>query len=79
MCRLETEGTKYGCGHYIITRKLRKIDCESQWCYHSRRHRNPCHNCSCDRYYGPDASETITAVRPEFCPECYPFYSQRRR
>ncbi|KAL7281199.1 hypothetical protein ACG7TL_004507 [Trametes sanguinea] len=65
--------------HYIITRKLRKIDCENQWCFHSRRHRNPCHNCQCDRYFGPDASETVTAVRPEFCPECYPYYSQRRR
>ncbi|KAH9858630.1 hypothetical protein C2E23DRAFT_880092 [Lenzites betulinus] len=79
MCRLETEGTKYGCGHYIITKKLRKLDCENQWCIHSVMHRNPCHGCACDRYFGPDASETITAVRPEFCPECYPYYSKRRR
>ncbi|KAI0743904.1 hypothetical protein C8Q80DRAFT_1272532 [Daedaleopsis nitida] len=79
MCCLETEGTKYGCGHYIITKKLRKIDCENAFCYNSRRHRNPCHDCMCDRYFGPDASETITAVRSEFCPECYPYFGQRRR
>ena len=31
------------------------------------------------QYFGPDASETVTAVKPEFCPECYPYYNQRRR
>ncbi|KAH9940507.1 uncharacterized protein BXZ73DRAFT_98934 [Epithele typhae] len=75
MCNLDTEGAKYDCGHYIITRKLRKIDCESPYCYNSRRHPNPCPGCSCDRYFGPDASEKVIAVYRGYCPECAPYYA----
>ncbi|KAI0930316.1 hypothetical protein AcW1_009044 [Taiwanofungus camphoratus] len=78
MCNLITEGTKYGCGHYIIERKTGKIDCNNPYCTFSVRHRNPCVNCTCERFYGPDAKETVLAVRPEFCPECKPWYQANR-
>ncbi|THH18755.1 hypothetical protein EW146_g2294 [Bondarzewia mesenterica] len=41
MCNLETEGTKYGCGHYVITKKLRKIDCNNRYCIWSSSTREP--------------------------------------
>ncbi|OCH85809.1 hypothetical protein OBBRIDRAFT_283706 [Obba rivulosa] len=74
MCNLETEGTKYICGHYIITKKLCKHDCWNPRCIHSASHPNPCHNCQCDRYLGPDLKETVTASSRDFCPECKPWY-----
>ncbi|CAL1707540.1 unnamed protein product [Somion occarium] len=74
MCNLHTEGTKYGCGHYVITRKVSKIDCNNPYCALSRAHRNPCHGCMHDHYYGPDASETITARTSEFCDECHAYW-----
>ncbi|KAI0930317.1 hypothetical protein AcV5_007067 [Taiwanofungus camphoratus] len=52
MCNLITEGTKYGCGHYIIERKTGKIDCNNPYCTFSVRHRNPCVNCTCERVRG---------------------------
>lgn len=33
-----SEGTQHGCGHYIITKKLRKDDCNSRFCIFSARH-----------------------------------------
>lgn len=79
MCNLITDGYKYSCGHYIIEHKLSKIDCDNQYCIYSKRHRNPCLNCSCDRFYGPDASETVLGVRKDFCPECKPWYRRDGR
>ncbi|KAG9316354.1 hypothetical protein JVU11DRAFT_2387 [Chiua virens] len=70
MCNLETEGTKYGCGHYIATRKVRKIDCGSPYCVHSNRHPRNCSDSHCERYLGPDSKETITLTTPEYCPSC---------
>lgn len=35
--------------HYIITRKLSKIDCNSRRCVHSANHRKPCHDCCCEK------------------------------
>ncbi|KDQ53482.1 hypothetical protein JAAARDRAFT_425687 [Jaapia argillacea MUCL 33604] len=82
MCNLETEGTKYGCGHYVVTRKVRKIDCRSQYCINSVKHSNPCPGCQCERYFGPDAKETVTAVSKEYCDQCHYWYrgagAQRR-
>ncbi|EIW63113.1 uncharacterized protein TRAVEDRAFT_43419 [Trametes versicolor FP-101664 SS1] len=79
MCCLDTEGTRYFCGHYIITKKLRKHDCQSPWCWNSIRHRCPPNSgCSCDRYFGPDANETVTEVSPDFCPECAPHFGPKR-
>ncbi|KAH9948997.1 hypothetical protein B0H21DRAFT_689082, partial [Amylocystis lapponica] len=74
---LRSEGTKYACGHYIIERKTGKVDCNNDRCTKSVRHRNPCPNCTCERYYGPDAKETITSVSKNFCPECSPWYKGR--
>ena len=33
-----SEGTLHSCGHYIITKKLRKDDCNSKFCIFSARH-----------------------------------------
>ncbi|KZT71033.1 hypothetical protein DAEQUDRAFT_764257 [Daedalea quercina L-15889] len=77
MCNLHTEGYKYACGHYIIENKKAKVDCGSPWCVHSRKHRTPCPNCACEKYYGPDASETVLGLRPGFCPECRPWYKNQ--
>ncbi|KJA19913.1 hypothetical protein HYPSUDRAFT_204167 [Hypholoma sublateritium FD-334 SS-4] len=82
MCRLHTEGTQHGCGHYIITKKLRKDDCDSRFCIFSARHpRADCPSCPhCTRYLGPDASETITLRTAAFCRECeYWFHGPGRR
>ncbi|KAF8161098.1 hypothetical protein B0H34DRAFT_366145 [Crassisporium funariophilum] len=72
MCRLHTEGTQHGCGHYIITRKVMKEDCLSRFCINSNYHQeNNCPHCpNCKRYFDPDAKETITVRSPEFCREC---------
>ncbi|TFK75425.1 hypothetical protein BDN72DRAFT_738046, partial [Pluteus cervinus] len=70
-----SEGTKHGCGHYIITRKLAKIDCRSQYCLHSVNHASNCPHCpSCDRYLGPDHSETVTQTTTEYCTACAYWY-----
>ncbi|THH18469.1 hypothetical protein EUX98_g8951 [Antrodiella citrinella] len=79
MCNLETEGTKYACGHYAITRKLRKIDCNLDTCIHSRRHHMPCYNCDYhEKFLGPDAKETVTAYSKDFCDQCSVWYKSRR-
>ncbi|KAF9566760.1 hypothetical protein CPC08DRAFT_82584 [Agrocybe pediades] len=67
-----SEGTMYGCGHYIITRKVAKEDCQNRWCVNSVKHpQNGCGACpNCKRYYDPDASETITGRSTEYCHEC---------
>ncbi|KDR75889.1 hypothetical protein GALMADRAFT_512444 [Galerina marginata CBS 339.88] len=71
MCRLHTEGTQHGCGHYIITRKVAKEDCRSKYCINSDRHPDNCPSCpNCKRYFEPDATETITKKTPDYCPEC---------
>ncbi|KAI6026258.1 hypothetical protein PISMIDRAFT_674380 [Pisolithus microcarpus 441] len=70
MCNLETEGTKYGCGHYQVTRKVRKIDCNSPYCTHSIRHSPNCLDCHCERYLGPDLKETITFTTTNYCASC---------
>ncbi|KAK0485971.1 hypothetical protein IW261DRAFT_1604208 [Armillaria novae-zelandiae] len=78
MCNLETEGTKHGCGHYIKTRTIRKIDCGSSRCLHSSRHPNdPNHDCSnsgCNRYLGPDRGETVTRTTADYCTQCEYWY-----
>ncbi|EIM81248.1 uncharacterized protein STEHIDRAFT_66971 [Stereum hirsutum FP-91666 SS1] len=78
-----SEGTKYGCGHYVITKKLRKIDCNNSHCSYSRRHPSNCSPCQCEKFLGPDAAETITARTEEYCSECHYWYrgpgAQRRR
>ncbi|KAF9475547.1 hypothetical protein BDN70DRAFT_813977, partial [Pholiota conissans] len=78
------EGTMHGCGHYIITRKVRKDDCNDRFCIFSARHpeANCVHCPECKRYFGPDASETITLRTPEYCRECEYWYKgpgSRRR
>ncbi|KAG2059024.1 hypothetical protein BDR06DRAFT_949650 [Suillus hirtellus] len=70
MCNLETEGTKFGCGHYKVTRKLKKIDCYNQYCIHSVYHPRNCPDCHCERYFGPDARETITHRTADYCVSC---------
>ncbi|KIM69219.1 hypothetical protein SCLCIDRAFT_104098, partial [Scleroderma citrinum Foug A] len=67
---LSSEGTKYGCGHYRVTRKVRKIDCNSPYCTHSVRHPPSCLDCHCERYLGPDRKETITLTTPDYCSFC---------
>ncbi|KAF8893318.1 hypothetical protein BD779DRAFT_1505581 [Infundibulicybe gibba] len=75
MCNLETEGTKHGCGHYVITKKVGKRDCRSQFCVHSICHAPECPHCpSCERYLGPDVAETVTRTTPDYCPECAYWY-----
>ncbi|KAF8472913.1 hypothetical protein DFH94DRAFT_142868 [Russula ochroleuca] len=83
MCNLETEGTKYGCG----TKKLRRIDCNNRYCVWSKAHPQPvnlCQPCYCDKFFGPDAKETVTASTPDYCSDCHYWYrgpgqQQRRR
>ncbi|VDB95103.1 unnamed protein product [Peniophora sp. CBMAI 1063] len=74
MCNLDTEGTQHGCGHYVITKKLRKNDCGSRWCAASVAHPKDCRNCQCDKFLGPDASETITCRTDEYCSTCHYWY-----
>ncbi|OAX42261.1 hypothetical protein K503DRAFT_710915 [Rhizopogon vinicolor AM-OR11-026] len=76
MCNLETEGTKYGCGHYKVTRKIRKLDCHSQYCIHSMYHPHNCPDCHCEQYFGPDARETITLRTPKYCASCEYWFQQ---
>ncbi|KAI0092961.1 hypothetical protein BDY19DRAFT_399383 [Irpex rosettiformis] len=79
MCNLETEGIQYACGHYVITRKIRKIDCNKPTCVHSAQHRTPCNHCDYhEKFLGPDASEKIISVNPEFCDSCKPFWYDQR-
>ncbi|KAI9459084.1 hypothetical protein F5148DRAFT_1276825 [Russula earlei] len=72
----------YGCG----TKKLRKIDCNNRYCVWSIAHPQPvslCQPCYCDKFFGPDAKETVTASTPEYCSDCHYWYrgpgQQRRR
>ncbi|KIP10854.1 hypothetical protein PHLGIDRAFT_115001 [Phlebiopsis gigantea 11061_1 CR5-6] len=74
MCNLETEGLQYSCGHYVITRKVNKIDCNSPYCTWSSRHRQPCNPCDHEKYLGPDAKETITGSVNDFCDQCRPYW-----
>ena len=71
MCRLHTEGTQHRCGHYIITKKVAKDDCNSRFCMNSDAHADPCPHCpECARYYQPDADENVKVVSDDFCREC---------
>jgi len=75
MCQLHTEGTQYGCGHYVITNKYDKRDCDNRYCIYSTAHPSNCPNCpNCKRYYGPDLSETITRRTTDYCSECQWWY-----
>ncbi|KAF9793057.1 hypothetical protein BJ322DRAFT_98965 [Thelephora terrestris] len=77
MCNLETEGTKFGCGHYQITRQLRKIDCGNRYCRHSIKHPQICPGCACQIFLGPDKSETITSIDHGHCNQCVPCLALR--
>jgi len=79
MCNYITEGTKYGCGHYQITKKVAKIDCMSDFCTHSSRHRRPCHDCRCEKFVGPDREERTTLTLPEYCDHCSYWYQRKNR
>ncbi|EIW83208.1 hypothetical protein CONPUDRAFT_152244 [Coniophora puteana RWD-64-598 SS2] len=70
MCYLETEGTKHGCGHYVISKKLMKHDCGNRYCRNSAAHPPNCPDCQCDLYYGPDRKETITRTVTDYCAHC---------
>ncbi|KAF9071758.1 hypothetical protein BDP27DRAFT_501983 [Rhodocollybia butyracea] len=70
MCNLETEGIKYGCGHYIATRTLFKVDCMRSTCTKSVRHSPSCRSADCSIYYGPARSESIIQRSNHFCPHC---------
>jgi len=74
MCNLDTEGTKHGCGHYVITNKLRKYDCNNQFCALSVKHNPDCQDCQCDKFMGPDRSEKVTATTPNYCGLCQYWY-----
>ncbi|KAJ3775026.1 hypothetical protein FB446DRAFT_685080 [Lentinula raphanica] len=80
MCNLETEGTKYGCGHYVATKTVNIIDCMRSTCTKSSRHPPYCHSSDCSIYYGPARTETITQRTTEFCQHCdYWFKGSRVR
>ncbi|KLO14298.1 hypothetical protein SCHPADRAFT_889422 [Schizopora paradoxa] len=75
-----SEGTKFGCGHYLITRKVKKIDCMSRTCTHSSRHIVPCRDCNCEKFVGPDREERITKTLPEdYCDHCEKWYRRKSR
>ncbi|KAG7098556.1 hypothetical protein E1B28_000490 [Marasmius oreades] len=78
MCNLETEGTKYGCGHYVKTRDVRKLDCGRSTCTLSARHPVNCKSPECNLYYGPDRKETITYTTEEYCPPCHYWFKTKR-
>ncbi|KAF9460700.1 hypothetical protein BDZ94DRAFT_878651 [Collybia nuda] len=76
MCQLDTEGTHYACGHYVITRKLEKHDCNNKYCTQSKLHPPDCRSCpNCARYVGPDLKETTTCESRSWCPQCDYWYN----
>ncbi|KAH8119418.1 hypothetical protein DFH11DRAFT_1564915 [Phellopilus nigrolimitatus] len=80
MCNYITEGTKFGCGHYIITRKVSKIDCGSKRCVHSALHKRPCPDCCCEKFMGPDREERVTLTVPDkYCDHCAYWYQSKGR
>ncbi|GLB37049.1 hypothetical protein LshimejAT787_0401000 [Lyophyllum shimeji] len=71
MCQLSTEGTHYGCGHYVVTRTVAKRDCGTKYCMNSRLHMENCPHCPhCLRYYGPDYEQKITLETKTYCSDC---------
>ncbi|KAH8827978.1 hypothetical protein DL96DRAFT_1130824 [Flagelloscypha sp. PMI_526] len=80
MCNYDTEGNKYGCGHYIITKKLRLNDCGNPLCKFSSRHTTPpdecasCREARCKQYPGPDSSERVLLTKTELCSPCAYWY-----
>ncbi|KZT41488.1 hypothetical protein SISSUDRAFT_1126454 [Sistotremastrum suecicum HHB10207 ss-3] len=80
MCNLITEGTSHGCGHYVITKRVDKVDCGSPRCKHSNRHDPNCRDCfgTCSQYLGPDRSETVTQRVKDFCDSCHQYYFIRK-
>ncbi|KAJ3971775.1 hypothetical protein EV361DRAFT_909154 [Lentinula raphanica] len=44
---LFSEGTKYGCGHYVATKTVNIIDCMRSTCTKSSRHPPYCHSSDC--------------------------------
>ncbi|EJD02949.1 uncharacterized protein FOMMEDRAFT_20143 [Fomitiporia mediterranea MF3/22] len=80
MCNLITEGTKFGCGHYVITRKVSKIDCGNKRCVHSAMHRRPCPDCYCEKFMGPDREERVTlTIGDKYCDHCSYWYQSKGR
>ncbi|KAE9411476.1 hypothetical protein BT96DRAFT_912038 [Gymnopus androsaceus JB14] len=79
MCNLETEGIKYGCGHYVPVRVVRKIDCMRPTCTKSSRHPPHCNSSHCDLYFGPARKETIIQRTDAFCPDDSKYYGSRVR
>ncbi|KIL66203.1 hypothetical protein M378DRAFT_75602, partial [Amanita muscaria Koide BX008] len=70
-----SEGVLHGCGHYVITKRVGKIDCLNPYCIYSKNHVENCPHCpTCKRYYGPDARETVTLQTKEYCNECKWWY-----
>lgn len=81
MCQLHTEGTQYGCGHYVIVRpphsrqttahaqqtnKYDKRDCASRYCIFSAAHPPNCPSCpSCKRVSFP-LSRLVPLNQPPF-------------
>ncbi|KAI0311962.1 hypothetical protein OF83DRAFT_702512, partial [Amylostereum chailletii] len=60
--------------HYVITKKLRVHDCRNRYCASSSAHPRNCDNCTCDKFLGPDLTETVTAVTEEYCSDCHYWY-----
>ncbi|ESK97181.1 hypothetical protein Moror_6264 [Moniliophthora roreri MCA 2997] len=79
MCRNDSEGIKYGCGHYVKTRDVRKIDCGRPDCTLSSRHPRHCNSPDCAIYYGPDRTETITHTTEQYCQHCDEWYKPNLR
>lgn len=42
---MNREGTHHACGHYVVTRKVQKHDCNSKYCMQSRLHPPNCRAC----------------------------------
>ncbi|RXW21635.1 hypothetical protein EST38_g4204 [Candolleomyces aberdarensis] len=71
MCRIHSEGTQHGCGHYIITKEVSKRDCGNRFCMNSDQHPSNCPHCpNCKRYLDPDYQETVTKKTTDFCSHC---------
>ncbi|KAL0576657.1 hypothetical protein V5O48_005317 [Marasmius crinis-equi] len=70
MCNYESEGNRFGCGHYVKTRNTNKIDCMRPDCALSVRHPRGCSSPQCNQHYGPDRAERILAQFEQWCQSC---------
>ncbi|ESK87134.1 hypothetical protein Moror_11874 [Moniliophthora roreri MCA 2997] len=75
MCQHDSEGIQYGCGHYVKTRNVGKVDCSSRDCALSSSHPSYCQSEHCNTLYGPDRSETITRFTAKWCTSCEQSYN----